>query len=101
LLKVGEVYAEMGNLPKCEEAFRRAAQLSPGSSVILYNLAVLLAVENRPADSASNLVQAFAANDAERAVGAKVPNFRENARTNPIFSHIRQTPEFRAVLPEK
>jgi tetratricopeptide (TPR) repeat protein len=101
LLRVAEMYAQMGNFTKSEEAMQRSTQLAPSASVTWYNLAQLQAVEGRAADASVSLGKALAANAIERTANAQYANLREYARTNPVFDRIRQTPEFRAIIPEK
>jgi tetratricopeptide (TPR) repeat protein len=100
LMRVAELYTRMRNFDKAEEAMTKATQLEPNSSLAWYNLASLQAVEQKTAAAVESLKKAFAANVAERAADPNVADLREHARTNLNFGLIRQTPEFRAVVPE-
>ncbi len=44
---LGLLYAEMGDLPKAEDALRQAAKLNPGHTRAAYNLGLLLSQNNR------------------------------------------------------
>jgi tetratricopeptide (TPR) repeat protein len=99
-MRVADIYSRLlRNFDKAEEAMNRATQLEPDSSVIWYNLASLQAVERKAPAAAESLKKAFTANAAERKTNAQMVNLQENARTNRNFESIRQTPEFRAVVP--
>jgi tetratricopeptide (TPR) repeat protein len=97
LTQVAQFFAQMGNLSKSEEAMHRATEVEPNSSQSWYNLANVQAFQGRAADAAESLKRAFATNAVERAAEPRIVDLRENARTNPNFNAIRQTPEFRAV----
>jgi tetratricopeptide (TPR) repeat protein len=100
LMGVADLYSRLlHNFGKAEEAMQRATQLEPGSSVMWYNLASLQAVDRNAAAAAESLKKAFAANAVERKANPQMLDLRENARTNRNFEYIRQTPEFRAVVP--
>jgi tetratricopeptide (TPR) repeat protein len=88
----------MRNLAKAEEAMQRATQVEPNASQSWYNLANIQAYQGRAADAAESIKKAFAANAMERSVNPGMIDLRENARTNPMFNNIRQTPEFRAAV---
>jgi predicted Zn-dependent protease len=101
LTQVAQAYGQMGNVPKAEEAMRRATEVDPTESQSWYNLANVLAFEGRAADSAEALKRAFATNEVERVANLQMPDLRRNAMTNPNFSKIRETPEFKAALEAK
>jgi len=88
----------MHNLAKAEEAMRRATEVDPRSSQSWYNLANVQAFQGRAADAAESLRRAFATNAVERAANPGMIDERADARTNPNFNSIRQSPEFRAVM---
>ena len=98
LTQIAQFYAEMRNLPKAEETMKQATQVEPNASQSWYNLAVVQAFQGRAADAAASVKKAFAANAVERVADPAMIDLRENARTNPFFNAIRQTPEFRAAL---
>ena len=98
LTQVAQLYAQMGNLAKAEEAMHRATEVDPGSSQSWYNLANIEAFEGRAADAAESLRRAFATNAVERAADSRMIDLRTNVLTNPNFNGIRQSPEFRAVI---
>ena len=101
LMRAAELYTRMRNFDKAEEAMGRATQLEPNSSLAWYNLASLQAVEQKAPEAVESLKKAFAANAAERAANPDMADLRDHARTNHNFDLIRQTPEFRAVVPDK
>jgi predicted Zn-dependent protease len=98
LTQVAQLYAQMRDLPKAEEAMRRATEVDPGSSQSWYNLANVQAFAGRAADAAQSLRRAFATNAVERAADPRMIDLRTNVLTNPNFNAIRQSPEFRAVM---
>ena len=98
LTQVAQLYAQMRDLPKAEEAMRRATEVDPGSSQSWYNLANVQAFAGRAADAAQSLRRAFATNAVERAADPRMIDLRTNVLTNPNFNSIRQSPEFRAVM---
>jgi len=98
LTQVAQFYAGMRNLAKAEEAMRRATEVEPRSSQSWYNLANVQAFQGRAADAAESLRRAFATNAVERAANPGMIDERADARTNPNFNSIRQSPEFRAVM---
>jgi predicted Zn-dependent protease len=98
LLQVAQIYAQLGQLGKAEEAMSRTTQIAPKASVTWYNLALLQAIEGKAADSAASLTHALADNKVERDGSRQYVDLRENARANSAFDRIRQTPEFRAAM---
>ena len=74
---------------------------TPRSSSWGNNLASLQAIEGHAAAAAKLLEKAFAANAGERAADPQMIDLRDNARTNRNFNAIRETPEFRAVVPPR
>jgi Flp pilus assembly protein TadD len=98
LSQVADYYVRMGNIAKAEEAMRRATEVEPGASQSWYNLAIIQAFQGRAADAAQSIKKAFEANARERAADPRMIDLRQNARTNPYFNGIRQTPEFRAAV---
>jgi tetratricopeptide (TPR) repeat protein len=98
LTQVAQFFVQMGDLAKAGEAMRKATELEPGSSQTWYNLANVLAFQGRAADAAEALKRALATNAIERIAEPRMINLQENARTNPNFNPIRDTPEFRAAL---
>ena len=101
LMQVAEMYVRMRDFAKSEEAMRRATQIEPNASLSWYNLASLQAIEGHAAAAAESLQKAFAANAGERAADPQMIDLRDNARTNRNFNAIRETPEFRAVVPPR
>jgi len=95
--RVAQFFAQMGNIPKAEEAMIRATQIEPNFAENWYNLANVQGYQGHAAEAAASLKKAFAANDVERATQPRA-DLRENARTNPNFNLIRQDPEFRAAF---
>jgi tetratricopeptide (TPR) repeat protein len=98
LTQVAQFYAEMRNFPKSEEVMKQATQVEPNASQSWYNLAIVQAFQGHAADAAESIKRAFAANVVERVAEPNMIDLRENARTNPFFNAIRQTPEFRAAV---
>jgi len=98
LTQVAQYYAEMRNLAKAEEAMAQATKVEPNASQSWFNLAVVQAFQGRAADASASLKKAFAVNAQERAVQPLMMDVRENARTNPFFNAIRQSPEFREAM---
>jgi predicted Zn-dependent protease len=98
LTQVAQFYAEMGNPAKAEEAMQQATRVEPNASQSWYNLAVVQAFQGHAAEAAASIKRAFAANAVERAANPRMMDLRENARTNPFFNSIRQTPDFRAAV---
>jgi tetratricopeptide (TPR) repeat protein len=98
LTQVAQYYGQMGNLAKAEEAMVRATQVEPNASQSWYNLASVQAIQGHAAAAGESLKKAFAANALERVAEPRMMDLRENARTNPNFINIRQTPEFQAVV---
>jgi tetratricopeptide (TPR) repeat protein len=98
LTQVAQFYAQIGNLAKSEEAMLRATVLEPNNSQTWYNLANVQGYQGHATDAAESLKKALAANAVERATQPAMPDFRQNALTNPNFNSIRTNPAFRAVL---
>ena len=98
LTQVAQFYAEMRNFAKAEEAMLVATRVEPNASQSWYNLANIQAFQGRAAEAAESIKKAFAANALELAANPRMMDLRENARTNPMFNSIRQTPEFRAAV---
>jgi len=98
LTQVAQFYADLGNLAKAEEAMQQATKVEPNASQSWFILAKVQAFQGQAAAAAASIKRAFAANAVERAANPRMPDWREDARTNPVFNGIRQTPEFRAAL---
>jgi tetratricopeptide (TPR) repeat protein len=88
----GLLYHHLGQTELALADYSEAARLNPQDSLALYNLACLLATQNRTAEAVTSLQRALAADE----TGAKL----NNAQTDPDFDPIRADPRFQALLAE-
>jgi hypothetical protein len=98
LMQVAEVYLQLNERPKAEQAVQKATQVAPTIALNWYNLAILRATGGRAAESVQALKKALEANKAELAANPKALNIAEHLRTDHYFDGIRQSQEFQQLM---
>ncbi|MGD0207748.1 MAG: DUF2723 domain-containing protein [Verrucomicrobiota bacterium] len=96
---IAQEYAKMGNLTKLEEAIQKIVALVPDQPEPWYDLAALNVVMGKPDQGLQNLRKALDLS-AQRIKGN--PTARDllaEARKDPRFNSVRNTPEFQKIVP--
>jgi tetratricopeptide (TPR) repeat protein len=84
------LYHHLGQTELALADYSEAARLNPQDSLAFYNLACLLATQNRTTEAVTSLQQALAVDKS----GARL----NDAQTDPDFDPIRADPRFQALL---
>jgi tetratricopeptide (TPR) repeat protein len=96
---IAQEYAKMGNLTKLEEAIQKIVALVPDQPEPWYDLAALNVVMGKPDQGLQNLRKSLDLS-AQRIKGN--PTARDllaEARKDPRFNSVRNTPEFQKIVP--
>jgi thioredoxin-like negative regulator of GroEL len=97
LLQLAQQYADLGDYPKLESTLVKLTKLAPGSPEAWYDFAALEALLGKSAGSLQALAQAFDLSAARLRHDPKAPNLVTQAQSDPRFSVLRQTPEFKRL----
>jgi tetratricopeptide (TPR) repeat protein len=98
LMEVANLYLQMGDLGKSEDAIMRLTVLAPQASGPWYNLAVVQANRGEIDKAIASLKKSLPLNAAEIRANPKMINFREHVFQDPSFGGLRQTPQFKAAF---
>ncbi len=101
MVGVANMYLQLGDYAKSEQAVKRLTQMAPNSSEPWYNLAVVQAHRHENADAVASLKKAVEFNPAEIKQNPKMLNLREYMYKDPSFEELRQSTEFKASFPAK
>jgi tetratricopeptide (TPR) repeat protein len=99
LLSLAQAYATLGNATKLESSLERLTKAMPASPEAWYDLAVLKAGLGKPAEALPALRQALELSAKRLQQDPKARDLLANARNEERFGPLRQSPEFRKLVP--
>jgi tetratricopeptide (TPR) repeat protein len=98
VLSLANVYAQLQQGPRLEQALRRLVEVNPDSPEAWYDLASTQSILAKPQDAVQSLARALALSDARRAADPTARDLRASAPTNLGFGPLRALPEFQRLL---
>ncbi len=101
VLGAASIYAEMGNIPKLEGALQKLVKVIPDNPEAWYDLAALEANLGKSTEALAALRQALDLNAKRLQRDPRSPDLLNNARNEPRFTILRQSPEFQKLVPPK
>jgi tetratricopeptide (TPR) repeat protein len=99
VLGVAQMYNEMANWPKLEAALEKLIKFTPQNPEASYDLARLKLVLGKTAESLQALGHALDLSAQRLRRDPTASNLLENARKDPTFNALRQSPEFLKLVP--
>jgi len=93
-----QIYNEMNQLSKVEQALARLVKMSPNSPEAWFDLAGVQAVLNQPTQALLSLSEALKRNSQRLAQTPKAPNLYSNALTDEKLNGLRQLPDFQRMI---
>jgi thioredoxin-like negative regulator of GroEL len=99
ILAVAQAYISMTNWPKLEAALVKLTQLMPEEPDAWYDLAALRITLNKPTESLQALGTALELRNKRVAKNQKTRDLLAEARKDPRFNALRNTPEFQKLVP--
>jgi tetratricopeptide (TPR) repeat protein len=99
VLNIAQAYATLGNVAKLEASLDRLTKVMPTNPEAWYDLAVLKAGLGKPAEAISALSQALDLSAKRLKQDPKARDLLANARKEDRFGLLRQTPEFKKLVP--
>jgi tetratricopeptide (TPR) repeat protein len=92
------LFLQLNNVPKVEEALRRMVELTPENPEAWFDLAGIQAVINKPTEALQSLGRSLALSKLRRARDTNANDLHALAGTDARFNAIRALPEFQQVL---
>jgi tetratricopeptide (TPR) repeat protein len=99
LLSIAQAYATLGIAPKLEAALERLTKVLPANPEAWYDLAVLKSRLGKPAEALPALRQALDLSAQRLQRDPKARDLLANARKEENFGPLRQSPEFKKLVP--
>ncbi len=101
LLTAAQLYAQLGNVPKLENALSNLVQAVPDNPEAWYDLGALQAVQGKTSEAAKSISRAVELSNkrVEQQAGAK--DLFQMAGTDPRLQSVRATPEFKRLTGPK
>ncbi len=99
LLGIASMYAELGNAAKLEATLQKLVKIMPESAEAWYDLAALQANIGKPTEAMASLRSAITLSNKRLQQDPKARNLLDNARTEKRFDALRQSPEFKTLVP--
>jgi thioredoxin-like negative regulator of GroEL len=99
VLGAASIYAELLNAPRLEAALERLVKLMPDSPEAWFDVAALKSNLGKQADALTALRRALDLSAARLKKDPKARDLLANARKDERFNPIRQTPEFKQLVP--
>ena len=100
LLQIAQQFAEMNNVPGLEAALERLVKVAPAIAESWYDLAALKATLNKSSEALAALKQALDLSAARLKSDSTARDLLEQARQDARFNALRQTPEYKALVPQ-
>ena len=98
-LSLAQAYAALANVPKLEAGLEKLTKLMPTSPEAWYDLAVLKAGIGKSAEALSSLRQALDLSATRLQHDPKARDLVASARKEERFGPLRQSPEFKKLVP--
>ena len=99
VLSIAQAYAALGNVTKLEAALEKLTKLMPANPEVWYDLAVLKAGVGKSAEALAALRQALDLSAKRLQHDPKARNLLASARKEDRFGPLRQSPEFKQLVP--
>jgi tetratricopeptide (TPR) repeat protein len=99
-LKVAQQYAQMGNPAKLESTLERLVKMPAAGPEGWYDLAVLKASLGKSSEALAALKQALELSAQRLQQNATARDLLKAARNEPRFDTLRQTPEYKTMVPQ-
>jgi thioredoxin-like negative regulator of GroEL len=99
MLSIAQIYAALGNVAKLEAALERLTKVMPESPEAWYDLAVLKCGVGKSPEALTSLRQALDLSAKRFKADPKARDLLASARKEERFSLLRQTPEFKKLVP--
>ena len=96
---IAQEYAKMGNLAKLEEVLHKIVTLVPDEPEPWYDIAALNVVMGKPDQCFQNLRKSVELSAQRIKVNPAARDLLAEARKDPRFDSVRNTPEFQAIVP--
>ena len=93
-----QMYNELNDLPKVEQALARLVKMSPDSPEAWFDLAGVQAVLNQPMQALLSLSESLKRNSQRLAKQPKAPNLYSNALVDEKLNALRQLPDFQRMI---
>jgi tetratricopeptide (TPR) repeat protein len=100
LVNVAQQYAQMGNVPKLEATLERLVKLPAAGPEAWYDLAALKAGLGKSSEALAALKQALELSAERLQRDPKARDLLKEARRDARFDTLRQTPEFKNLVPK-
>jgi len=104
VLLVAETYNRMKNFDKLEATLAKLVKIAPDLPEAWYDLAALKSSLNKPAEAMPALKRALELSNERLRKNPKDPKIRDlaaEAQKDPQFASLRQSPEFKNLIPAK
>ena len=98
LLAVAQSYAQLGNVAGIERALTRLTKMTPDSPETHFDLAAVLAMQNKTTQAVASLTEALKQNGARRQKDGNAPNLYTNATNDARFAAVRGLPEYQQLV---
>jgi predicted Zn-dependent protease len=98
LLFVAQMYHQMNQIPKVEDALTKLVKVAPDNPEAWFDLAGLQAMANKETQAMVSLGEALDRSAKRMARDPNALNLYSNALTDQRFAVLRQKPEFQKVL---
>ena len=100
LLKDAQHYAQTQNVPKLESTLEKLVKTPGAGPEAWYDLAALKASLKKPSEALAALKQALDLSATRLTADPKARDLRADVRKDARFDPLRQTPEFKRLVPE-
>jgi thioredoxin-like negative regulator of GroEL len=99
MVGAAKLYNDLGNMPKLELALERLTKVSPESPEAFYDLAAMKASEGKNPEAMAALTRCLELTGQRLKRDPHTVDLSNNARLEARFSALRNTPEFKKLLP--
>ncbi len=100
LRQLAQQYVQMGNMPRLESTLERLVKLAPVSAEAWYDLAAVKAGLGKSSEALAALKQALDLSAARLKRDPTARDLLKDTRKDARFDPLRQTPEFKNLLPQ-
>ncbi|MFM1770557.1 MAG: hypothetical protein RJA22_3086 [Verrucomicrobiota bacterium] len=98
LTLAANMYAQLGNVPKVEYCLQELVKRSPDNPEGRYDLAAILAMQNKSPEALLALSNALSQSANRRRQDPAAPHLYSNALSDPRFASLRPLPQFQSIL---
>jgi tetratricopeptide (TPR) repeat protein len=98
LVFAAQVYQQLNNLPKLEQALTKVVKVSPDNPEAWFDLAGIQALINMPSQALASLDQSLTRSAQRLARDSNAANLYSNAQSDQRFAPLRAAADFQKVL---